>query len=134
MSVRAHVIREPSGTKESSRIRIQIIWSWSGGSDLYLNIIDPPIPLFKPELFSSFLNFAMKHWDNDKKLVIHCNQGELRAPSLALLFLARTLAVIDDSSYSSASSEFQKCYPLYFPGEGIQAYFTQNWAKFGQDF
>lgn len=103
-------------------------------SDLYLNIIDPPFPLFKPALFSSFLSFAKKHWDHGKSLIIHCNQGESRAPSLALLFLARTLAVIDDSSYSSARGEFQKLYPRYQPGNGIQTYFTQNWARLGQEF
>ncbi|MCK0713597.1 hypothetical protein ACFO0U_05985 [Chromohalobacter sarecensis] len=104
------------------------------GSDLYMNIIDPPVPLFMPALFSKFLEFSKKHWDNGKKLVIHCNQGESRAPSLALLFLARALTVIDDSSYSSARGEFQKLYPRYQPGEGIHTYFTQNWAKLGQDF
>lgn len=103
-------------------------------SDLYLNIIDPPVPLFMPALFSSFLKFAKKHWGDGKKLVIHCNQGESRAPSLALLFLARALTVIDDSSYSSARDEFQKLYPRYQPGKGIQTYFTQNWAKLGTDF
>lgn len=104
------------------------------GSDLYLNIIDPPVPLFMPALFSSFLNFAQKHWDAGKRLIIHCNQGESRAPSLALLFLARGLSVIEDSSYVAARSEFQKLYPRYQPGKGIQTYFTQNWAKLGQDF
>lgn len=104
------------------------------GLDLYLNIIDPPVPLFKPVLFSSFLGFSKKHWDNGRRLVIHCNQGESRAPSLALLFLARELAVIDDSSFSSARYEFQKLYPRYQPGKGIQAYFTHNWAELGRDF
>ncbi|WP_104001908.1 hypothetical protein [Marinobacterium lutimaris] len=104
------------------------------GSDLYLNIIDPPVPLFLPALFSSFLDFAKKHWDDGKTLVIHCNQGESRAPSLALLFLARSLTVIDDSSYSSARDEFQKLYHRYLPGKGIQTYFSQNWSKLGQDF
>jgi hypothetical protein len=27
-------------------------------NDLYLNIIDPPVPLFMPPLFTSFLKFA----------------------------------------------------------------------------
>lgn len=103
-------------------------------SDLYLNIIDPPVPLFKPALFSHFMNFAKKHWDDGKELVIHCNKGESRAPSLGLLFLARGIAVIDDSSYSSARGEFQKLYSRYQPGKGIQTYFTQNWAKLGQEF
>ena len=35
-----------------------------------------------------FLEFSNKHWRQGKKLLIHCNQGESRAPSLALLFVA----------------------------------------------
>lgn len=102
--------------------------------DLYLNIIDPPVPLFMPPLFSRFLIFAQKHWDDGKKLIIHCNQGESRAPSLALLFLAKGLSVIGNSSYESARGQFQKIYPRYQPGIGIQTYFTRHWANLGQDF
>lgn len=101
-------------------------------ADLFLNIIDPPKPLFMPLLFSQFLIFAQKHWNEGKKLVIHCNQGESRAPSLALLFLAKELAVIDDSSYESAREQFQILYPRYQPGKGIQIYFEKNWANLGQ--
>ncbi|MBD8879833.1 hypothetical protein IHE49_05015 [Rhodanobacter sp. 7MK24] len=104
------------------------------GSDLYLNIIDPPVPMFMPLLFKSFLDFSVMHWNGGKKLIIHCNQGESRAPSLALLFLARSISAIDDSSYSSARNEFKTLYPRYQPGKGIETYFTQNWPKLGQDF
>ena len=57
-------------------------------NDLFLNIIDPAVPLFMPPLFTAFLEFSNKHWRQGKKLLIHCNQGEPRAPSLALLFVA----------------------------------------------
>ena len=57
-------------------------------NDLFLNIIDPAVPLFMPPLFTAFLEFSNKHWRQGKKLLIHCNQGESRAPSLALLFVA----------------------------------------------
>jgi len=101
--------------------------------DLYLNIIDPPKPLFMPPLFSRFVVFAQKHWDDGKKLIIHCNQGESRAPSLALLFLAKGLGVIDNSSYESACRQFQDLYPRYQPGKGIQTYFAKNWSKLGHE-
>ena len=55
--------------------------------DLYLNIIDPPVPLFKIETFVQFLLFAGEHHDRGASVLIHCNQGESRAPTLALLFL-----------------------------------------------
>ena len=57
-------------------------------NDLYLNIIDPPGPLFMPPLFTSFLEFAVRNWEEGKNILIHCNQGESRAPSMGLLFLA----------------------------------------------
>ncbi|EOW3713454.1 hypothetical protein ACOW3S_004096 [Vibrio fluvialis] len=103
-------------------------------NDLFLNIIDPPVPLFKPPLFSAFLNFSNKHWKQGKKLLIHCNQGESRAPSLAMLFLAKGISVIPDASYAEARVEFEKLYPRYNPGKGIQEYFSKNWALLGSDF
>lgn len=100
-------------------------------NDLYLNIIDPPIPLFMPPLFSNFLTFAKKHWQEGRKLLVHCNQGESRAPSLVLLFLAKGLSVIDKSSYQAARKEFEAIYSQYIPGKGIEAYFTKNWESLG---
>ncbi len=102
--------------------------------NLFLNIIDPPVPLFMPELFVSFLDFSKRHWEGGKKLLIHCNQGESRAPSLAMLFLAKGIGVISDRSYESARAEFEKMYPRYNPGQGIQAYFSKNWSRLGSNF
>lgn len=103
-------------------------------NDLFLNIIDPTAPLFMPPLFVAFLGFANKHWGQGKKLLIHCNQGESRAPSLAMLFLAKGISVISDSSYETARVEFEKLYPRYNPGKGIETYFSKNWATLGTDY
>ena len=102
--------------------------------DLYLNIIDPPVPLFKPGLFSSFMKFANKHWTEQRTIIIHCNQGQSRAPSLALLFLAKCLCVINNDSYHTARVEFEAIYPIYRPGNGIETYFEKNWGKLGGAF
>ena len=64
------------------------------GRDLYLNLIDPPKPLFMPASFIAFLGFADAEWTAGRKLLIHCNLGESRAPSLALLFLAKRLSEV----------------------------------------
>jgi predicted protein tyrosine phosphatase len=103
-------------------------------NDLFLNIIDPLQPLFMPPLFVAFLGFANKHWGQGKKLLIHCNQGESRAPSLAMLFLAKGISAIPDSSYEAARVEFEKLYPRYNPGRGIETYFSNNWAVLGSNF
>lgn len=103
-------------------------------NDLFLNIIDPPVPLFMPPLFSRFLDFSNKHWHNGQELLIHCNQGESRAPSLALLFLAKGVSVISDESYAAARRDFERTFQRYNPGKGIETYFSKNWEMLGRDF
>jgi len=95
--------------------------------ELFLNLIDPPLPLFKIESFRQFLLFAARHYDAGATLLIHCNQGESRAPSLAMLFLACYLRVIPQDSFSVAAAAFTLLYPAYRPGQGIRQFLTQNW-------
>lgn len=86
------------------------------GQDLFLNLIDPPRPLFKLKSFTTFLDFAEAQWEAGRRLLIHCNQGESRAPSLALLFLAKSRSALDNSSYLAARSQFERLCPNYRPG------------------
>lgn len=97
--------------------------------DLYLNIIDPPVPLFKAETFERFLAFSRSKYDAGASLLIHCNQGESRAPSLALLFLAKHTGVLPRSSYADARQEFERLFPAYQPGSGIQQFLARNWSE-----
>lgn len=99
-------------------------------NDLYLNIIDPSAPLFMPPLFTSFLKFATSHWEKGKRILIHCNQGESRAPSLALLFLAKHRKEIADTSFDEAKLDFQTIYSYYQPGQGILIYLRKHWSEF----
>ena len=103
----------------------------SNNQDLFLNIVDPAAPLFMPASFEAFLTFADRQWLAGRKLLVHCNQGESRAPSLALLFLAKRRSVLNNGSYSAARSEFEKLYPGYKPGLGIQTYLTNKWHELG---
>lgn len=98
------------------------------GRHLYMNLIDPEAPLFKEESFSGFRSFASDHYTAGSDLLIHCNQGESRAPSLALLFLAKEICEIPDESYRAARRAYEELDPLYAPGLGIQKYFRDNWA------
>lgn len=97
--------------------------------DLYLNIIDPDKPLFMPPLFSSFSEFTGEHWDAGRAVLIHCNLGESRAPTLALLFLAKHVGAISKESYVRASQDFVPLYSACRPGLEIQTYMSQNWSQ-----
>lgn len=105
--------------------------------ELFLNIIDPPTPLFSIEVFDAFLGFARREWLSGKKLLIHCNKGHSRAPSLALLFAAKVLRTISNRSFDDAWDEFSNLYPTptslsdvwqsYEPGTGIEEWLRLHW-------
>jgi hypothetical protein len=96
-------------------------------NNLYLNLIDCPKPLFRKESFDAFIEFARKKYQEEKKLFIHCNRCESRAPSLALLFMAKVVKKINCNSYQNACKEFKKIFSGYNPGMGIKTYLTENW-------
>jgi len=97
------------------------------GDDLFLNMIDPPFPLFKMESFTEFLRFAHERWKRQITLLIHCNQGESRAPALALLLMSKRLGVLSPVSYNEAAQEFSDMYPAYRPGHGIRTFLMEHW-------
>lgn len=97
------------------------------GGQLYLNLIDPPVPLFKLESFAIFRRYAAEQHAQGRPLLIHCNLGLSRAPSLALLFLAKDLRVLPAESYEAAAKAFRNKYPAYSPGKGISTFMGQHW-------
>lgn len=101
------------------------------GTELYLNMIDPPVPLFKPILFTEALRFAKHHHEAGRAALFHCNQGRSRAPSIALLYLAKVRRVLSDESYEYARRGFELLYEFYAPGKGIESYLTDNWNSLG---
>lgn len=96
---------------------------------LYLNMIDPPVPLFKPQSFDLFFDFVDREITK-RPVLIHCNKGESRAPSLALLYMAKRLRLLPDNSYQAAADSFSARFP-YKPGKGIATYLQENWQKLG---
>jgi hypothetical protein len=97
------------------------------GHHLFLNMIDPPQPRFMMPSFLAFLGFVDREIP-DREVLIHCNQGQSRAPSLALLYMAKRLRSIPDESYDLAAEAFRSQFP-YRPGEGIRRWLAMNWQK-----
>lgn len=95
------------------------------GHHLYLNLIDPDAPLFMMPSFEAFLGFVDREI-KERDVLIHCNQGESRAPSLTLLYMAKRLNELPNESYAAAATEFRRQFP-YSPGRGIATWLTKNW-------
>jgi hypothetical protein len=107
--------------------------------NLYLNIIDPPTPLFHLSLFLEALAFIDEHireedneWRRlDSGLLIHCNQGQSRAPSIALLWLA-TRTEMPNASFDQAAYAYKLLDPNYNPGTGIRLFLETDWQELTQ--
>lgn len=97
-------------------------------NNLYLNMIDPPLPMFSVGLFTAFIDFVDERI-NDMPVLVHCNKGLSRSPSLCLVYMAKRFGTLPDDSYESAKVEFEKEYK-YRPGQGIQIWLSKNWNKF----
>ncbi len=96
---------------------------------IILNMTDPSTgKYFENILFQKSLEFIDENLNNGKKILIHCNQGISRSPSIGLLFLA-TKNKIRNESFEIAKEDFRKIYPNYAPS-GIREFLTLNWNNY----
>ncbi len=136
-----HACKDPcwrrTATEWSSSGWIDPSWFGKGGrfylsmgdqANFYLNLIDPPVPLFQPDSFARALR-----WLDDALIrraaavLVHCNLGRSRAPSIALLWLAHRGA-LPGTSYAEARAVFADTHP-YEPGAGIATFLGEHWDE-----
>lgn len=98
--------------------------------DLFLNMIDPPTPLFKVKTFTVTMAF-LKEQLSERDVLVHCNNGRSRAPSLVLVYMSKyglnTEHPITDAQM--AIGAFPNYYPDYEPGAGIQTFLAEHWEE-----
>lgn len=104
------------------------------GGWLILNLVDAKDVAYIPhEVVETAISAIHEEMVGRKRrILIHCNQGRSRAPSLALLYLARYTDVLS-ADYGSAMIEFKRLYPDYAPAQGMADYVRFNWAKYAHD-
>jgi len=101
---------------------------WEQGNTLSLNWVDGPAHLYEwsgPAMFTKVLDFIDK-WIGQRKVLINCDQGHSRAPTLGLLYLSKRAKSISNESFDSARNDFVKLYPNYLP-KGIGGFVNNKW-------
>lgn len=78
-----------------------------------------------PAAFTRALDF-IDRWYPEKQILINCDQGQSRSPTVALLYLAKRLKAIPAGSFSEAREAFLPLYPSYAPA-GIADFVAANW-------
>jgi hypothetical protein len=102
------------------------------GNRLIMNIVDVDNPMFfdKEKMMDKALDFLSEMYAKGLHLLIHCNQGESRGPSVALLFLATRLKVIPNATFEISEGIFKDRYPVYNPSKGIREHLRINWQSY----
>ena len=97
---------------------------------LYLNLIDAPNPDFiDKSIIDIALDFIHQGLLNNHKVLVHCNLGESRSPSIGLLYLA----IYSDKlpkTFIEAEQAFRQIYHNYNPGGGMRGFLILNWEKY----
>ncbi|MBF0472584.1 MAG: dual specificity protein phosphatase family protein [Nitrospirae bacterium] len=96
--------------------------------NLYLNIVDMPTEqkaIYIHPIMKKSIKFINKHIDT-KNILIHCNHGKSRSPSIALVYLAHK-NIIFNNAFDEAKNNFIDIFPNYLPNTGIELYLQKNW-------
>lgn len=123
----------PNGAKQDGYVARSLNLSepeylWAERSHaLYLNMVDAREPrFFSKELFDKALDFIDKEIKDGRDVLIVCNKGESRSPSIAMLYLAANGYFGEIYSFDEMIDRFrEQYYPAYNPGAGIYAFLKQ---------
>jgi hypothetical protein len=96
---------------------------------LILNLVDAQEERYIPfTILDAAIGFIGKELESGHKVLVHCNQGESRAPSIALLYMVKAGLLPQD--YDGAFFKFLEIYPAYNPGQGIASFTINNFHRF----
>ena len=95
----------------------------------FIPLANTEIPPYRAEDFNRYLDLIDQHL-RQGKVVLVSEQGESRAPSLALLWMVFRGRILSRSSFAAARSDFFRIYPQYRPWPGWIIFFEQEWDAF----
>lgn len=81
------------------------------------------------KMFTEAIEFLNKETLKGNKILIHCNQGMSRGPSLAMLYIS-TLGAFNYKGFEDTEKEFNKLYPNYNPAINIKGTIKYFWNEF----
>lgn len=107
----------------------EYLWA-ERGNRLALNIVDAPkAEFFDKSMIDKALDFIDEKFKTGMKVLVHCNLGESRSPSIVLLYLIKH-GIIKGDTLEDCETEFMKVYPEYNPGAGIRGFVKEHWEDY----
>lgn len=117
-----HTLAAPKGAN--------YLW-YRKGNILALNVLDLDDPSFiSKDMIDQGIAFVQERLDAGDKVLIACNQGHSRGPTITLLYL-RTIGEMPHN-FIKAERIFRTLYPKYDPGSGMRGFARSHWYDYGR--
>lgn len=119
--------------KDNHKDSPHYIWCIEDSSIMSINWVDGPPNYFNYNgeglvVVQMILSFIEKELVRGKKVVIMCNQGVSRSPTIGMLYLAKREKILPESFTEAITLFKQKYYPFYAPG-GISSFIASIWYQ-----
>lgn len=105
----------------------EYLWAARPPNRLILNLVDANDPAYIPDEIINTALGAIKVRLASTKVLIHCNKGQSRAPTIAMLYLRKHSHELDGLDYAAGVEKFRTLYPPYAPARGMAEYARQHW-------
>lgn len=97
---------------------------------LILNLVDAPNPDYIPKvIIDTAIEYIHEGLSNSQKVLVHCNLGESRSPSIGLLYLGIYTDKVP-KEFIEAEQAYRGIYLSYNPGPGMRGFMMQNWNEY----
>lgn len=97
---------------------------------LILNLVDAPDPAYIPKEIMNAAVDAIHQNISKSKVLVHCNQGMSRSPTIALLYLLKHTEELSFESLSDVLERFRVLYPAYNPAGGMAGFIEKYWLEY----
>ena len=102
---------------------------------LLLNLIDADkVEYIRDEIMDAALDAISNSLDAGLKVLVHCNQGQSRAPTIVLLWLRKSGHSSPELTFDGAVRLLTSAvYPAYAPAKGMADYARAHWGGATQE-
>lgn len=99
---------------------------------LICNLVDVEHPdWISPVIINkAFEDIDKALFEDNKQVLICCNQGKSRSASLGFMYMQRRKAFASCPDFKTAEDCFKKIYPAYEPAGGMRGYAMLHWNEF----
>lgn len=96
-------------------------------NEMMLNLLDPVDPAYIPDEIIDAALGAIRENLPTHKVLVHCNQGLSRSPTIAMLYMAKHGPLREMLPFEVIQN-FKRIYPDYAPAKGMRLY-AQRWLE-----